>query len=78
MWRAFLGIVISFSLGLGLSLGYTHKVDQESDRDNEKNDRKWCSLLITMDDAYQSSTPSSPVGVRVALAIHTLRNDLGC
>ena len=52
--------------------------DHESDIKNEENDRKWCTLLVEMDEAYGASPPSTETGRRIAQAIHQRRVDLGC
>jgi hypothetical protein len=73
-----LTILTPLVLAVGLSIGYTLQVDRQSDRDNEQNDRKWCALLVTMDDAYRSAPPTTPTGMRLADAIRQLRTGLGC
>jgi len=78
-WYA-LAVILLCSLLTGAgNLWYTNRLDKQSDSDNEQNDRKWCVLLTTMDDAYSSGpTPTTEVGRRIAAAIHNLRIDLGC
>lgn len=67
------GVVACF-----FNLAYTTVVDNQSDRDNQQNDRKWCRLLVELDDAYKGATPTTQTGRNVAQAIHELRTDLGC
>lgn len=43
-----------------------------------ENARKWCNLLVTLDEAYQANPPPSAIGKRVASDIHNLRTDLRC
>jgi hypothetical protein len=68
-------ILIPLVLAIGISVGYTVKVDRESDRENAENDRKWCTVLILLDDSLKKgSAPNSPF----AQAIRQLRVSLGC
>lgn len=71
-------ILLPLVLASGISITYSIKLDRESDRANERNDRKWCALLVQLDDAYKGTPPSTTVGQNVADAIHRLRVDLGC
>lgn len=43
-------------------------------------DRRWCKLLIPLDDSYQSNpnVQASELGRRVAAAIHDIREETGC
>lgn len=60
------------------NVSYTNQVDKESDRDNRQNDQKWCTLLITMDDAYKANPPQTATGRKLATDISSLRTGLGC
>jgi hypothetical protein len=45
--------------------------------------RKWCDIIVTMDDAYkQPRPPGTPpltvTGQRIAKDMHNLRRELGC
>lgn len=44
-------------------------------RDSE---RKWCSLLVPLDDNYRITSPPTESGQRFASIIHNLRVDFGC
>lgn len=78
-WYALMSMFIGVAVSLGITLWYITVVDRQSDRDNEANDRKWCTLLVELDDAYSAGPrPTTEVGRRVADAIHQLRIDLGC
>jgi hypothetical protein len=78
-WYGLVLLLICGAIASGGNIAYTNRIDRESDRENEKNDRKWCALLILMDDAYRSGTPpTTEVGRRIAAAIHELRTSLGC
>lgn len=77
-WYGLVGMLIS-TLLLALSgflyVNYQQASAQKAEREN---DRRWCQLLITLDQAYSTSPPTSELGRRVALAIHSLRTELGC
>lgn len=53
------------------SVFYAAHVQRESDR-------KWCSLVITMDDAYRQTPPTTAPGKNLAASIAELRRKLGC
>ena len=44
----------------------------------QQNNRKWCSLVVTMDDAYRQQPPTSPTGRKVAADMAALRRQFGC
>lgn len=45
-----------------------------------QSDHRWCELITTLDEGYQSSPqqPTTPRGVKLRDDIHQLRKDLGC
>lgn len=47
---------------------------------NEKNDQRWCSLMVSLDDRYQSLPKENlnPDAARFAAQIHQLRRDFKC
>lgn len=45
---------------------------------NEDNNRQWCRLLTTLNRAYSSEPPMSPLGREVAEAINGLTVSFGC
>lgn len=47
-------------------------------RSEADNNRKWCDLVSTLDDAYTANPPQTPTGRQVASQIHFLRVDFGC
>lgn len=78
-WIVLATVVLSM-LGVGLAgVVYIGHVDSQREAAERESDRRWCDLLVTMDDAYRSGPPpTTDVGKRVAAAIHTLRVQLGC
>lgn len=67
-------LIISFASVVVVSVTgifYTNHVDRESNQ-------KLCVMIIAVDDAFKSTTPTAPSGLKVADAFHRLRNDLRC
>jgi len=70
-WYFLVVIYLSmFALVVGTML-YTNYVAEE-------NNRKWCHLLVTLDESYSSTPPVSALGRKIAADIHGLRADLKC
>lgn len=67
-WAAMLASSLIFSLGtLALAL-----------HANAESDRKWCSIVTTLDSSYKESPPTLPTGIHVAQALEELRDTLDC
>jgi hypothetical protein len=47
-------------------------------RVNAESERKWCSVVITLDDAWRESPPTTPSGKNMAANIAELRHELHC
>lgn len=47
-------------------------------RVDTSSNRRWCSLVSTLDDAYTANPPATLTGRRVAEQIHELRSEFGC
>lgn len=45
---------------------------------NTSSDRKWCSVVETLDDGWQSAPPQTPAGRKLAADFSELRRTLGC
>lgn len=45
---------------------------------NTESDRKWCSIVETLDSSYRQSPPTTPSGRNVAANIAELRRSLNC
>jgi hypothetical protein len=46
--------------------------------ESHEANRKWCKLVVTLDDAYRRTPPSTESGKRVAAEIHNLRSEFQC
>ncbi len=71
-------LVLGFGLALGLTIGYVNRVDRQAERRNVERSRDICGLLVLLDDVYQQTPPTTPVGQNVAAEIHRYRVKLGC
>lgn len=47
-------------------------------RDSATNQRKFCTVVSTMDDSYRETPPTTVAGKNLAQSITQLRHDLGC
>lgn len=47
-------------------------------RVNAESDRKWCSVVTTLDDAWTQTPPTTPAGQNLARDFHELRQRLDC
>lgn len=75
-WMVLVTVVLSV-MGLAVAgVSYTSYVDGEREAAERESDRRWCDLLVTLDEA--SVPPTTELGHRVAAAIHRLRVDIGC
>jgi hypothetical protein len=77
-WRALLVIVLSMVVLAALNLGWTSYVDNQRDRAEREADRRWCSLLSTLDNAYRDTPPTNPVGIALAREVRSLIESTGC
>lgn len=77
-WITLTSIALSV-LALAIAgVAYTSYVDGQREKSEREADQRWCTLLGTLDEAYSTVPPTTELGRRVALAIHTLRRDLKC
>lgn len=71
IWYAVIASYVSGILVTGSGLVYMNHVDTESNR-------KWCSLVVTLDETYRQTPPTTEVGRKVAVSINGLRQDFRC
>jgi hypothetical protein len=84
--RAWYAIAVSFIACLVIALAgvvYTNYVQSQArhrtEAERAESDRRWCSLLVELDNAYRTSPgPTTEVGKKVAAEIHQLRVSFGC
>jgi hypothetical protein len=71
--------VIASSLGFSLAaIGVSKVAIDREQQAREIADKRWCTIIVTLDDAYEETPPQTPAGQNVARAIKGLRGDLGC
>jgi len=77
-WYLLVAVVVSTLSTAAGGVAYTSWSIGQQDRTERENDRRWCQLLATLDDAYRATPPQTPTGQRLAADIHELRSQLGC
>lgn len=77
-WLVLATVFFSVALLTVAGVLYTGYVDGKREAAEREADRRWCDLLVTLDDAYGTGTPTTDIGKRVAAAVHTLRVELDC
>lgn len=70
-WYLLVVIYVSLFALAFANMWYTNRVA-------EQNTRKWCNLLVTLDEAYQEHPPQTEAGQRAARDIHQLRTEFDC
>lgn len=48
------------------------------DRRDQQRAREICGLIVVLDDAYRTTTPTTELGRSIAAAVHRYRLRLGC
>lgn len=79
-------VVVAFFACLAIALAgvlYTNHVQQQADKrstsERTESDRRWCALLVELDDAYNAPPgPRTETGRKVATEVHQLRVSFGC
>lgn len=67
-WAAMLASSLVFALGaMFISL-----------HAQAESERKWCSVVSTLDEAYRQQPPATPLGQRIAADMAALRKSLRC
>lgn len=60
------------SLAVGVaSIQYANYVD-------EKSNKQWCQVVLTLDDAYRQSPPQTEAGRKIAQEMARMRRDFDC
>jgi len=69
-WSLVMVLFFAVLVGAG-SVVYSNHVAAESQR-------KWCSLISTMDEAYSATPPTTEIGRKLARDIKSLRAEFDC
>lgn len=70
-WYVLVVIYMSMFAAVGVTMVYAN-------RTAEVNNRRWCTLLVTLDDGYRAHPPVTDTGRQTAAAIASLRRDFRC
>jgi hypothetical protein len=71
LWYAVLVAICACVVVAGTSVWY-------ADHTQRQQQRQWCELMISLDDAYRATPPTTKIGQNVASEIRRLRNAFGC
>jgi hypothetical protein len=82
-WYAIAVAFVACLVAAGASIVYASVVQRQAEKRTEaeraESDRRWCSLLVELDNAYHTKPgPTTDVGRKVADEIHQLRIGFGC
>lgn len=70
---------VGFAVAVGLSIGYTAKVDREAEQRNVQRSREICGLIVLIDDRNQQLPPTpDPDTAAFRTELHRYRLALGC
>jgi hypothetical protein len=70
-WYAWFALLLStLGVGIGAVIIAVHV--------SAASDRKWCSVVVTLDDAWTETPPTTPAGVNLARDFARLRQHLDC
>jgi len=74
-WRKLTMFVVCL---LVFTAGGFYYANWKAERTAREGDQRWCSLLSTMDSAYQEAPPTTPTGKKLAADIHGLHESFQC
>lgn len=76
---AFLACLVAAGGAVVYASVVQRQAEQRTEAERAESDRRWCSLLVELDNAYHTKPgPTTDVGRKVAAEIHQLRIDFGC
>lgn len=78
MRRPWLVYLLGVGLAIGFTIAYVTKVDHAAEARNQQRAREICGLIVVLDNAYQQTQPSTPLGQNIADEVHRYRQRLGC
>ena len=67
-------VLVTFMLSVVLAFYFAHQSYQRS----LQNERQICGLIVTLDDVYRQTPPTTETGRNFADQLHTYRVALGC
>jgi hypothetical protein len=78
VWYSLLAIGVSVVLIAVTSAVLSQQARREAQRAAGESERRWCGLVVALDDAYRSTPPQTPVGRRMAAELSSLRVQFRC
>jgi hypothetical protein len=77
-WYALVAVLVTMLLIGAANVVYTNAAVARQEQQRRDNDRRWCALLLPLDEAYRATPPTTQTGRDVAAAIHTQRVSFHC
>lgn len=74
-------LIAAFSLAaaaLALSLQANRRSEAREQQARRASEQAWCSIIVTMDDRYRQTPPTTAAGRNMAAGIANLRTTLRC
>jgi hypothetical protein len=78
VWYSLVAVGVSVVLIAVTSVVLSQQARQEAQRAARESERRWCGLVVSLDDSYRVAPPQTPVGRRMAAELATLRAQFGC
>lgn len=69
--------VASILIGI-IAIMYANHVGDQAYNRSQTNLRQLCSIVVTLDDTYRQTPPTSELGRKIAAEFDALRVHLGC
>lgn len=77
-WHVLVVVLLTAVLAAGAALVSASRSAALSQHAREESERRWCGVVVALDDAYRQSPPQTPAGQRIADSIAALRTEFGC
>ncbi|WKU08020.1 hypothetical protein [Micromonospora sp. HUAS LYJ1] len=77
-WQVLVVVLVTAVLAAGLALVSASRSAGVAEDARRESERRWCGVVVALDDAYQESRPVTPAGQRIADSIAQLRREFGC
>lgn len=80
MWYVLVTVMVSMLLVSGAGIWYTNHVDAKREHAERESDRNWCSIVGTMNQAFNdpANPPQTEIGRQLAADFAKLYAELDC
>lgn len=78
VWYSLIMVLVSMLVVTLAGVTYTRYVDQQREQAEREADRRWCTLLVLLDENNKARPPATATGREYTRIIHGLRVSLGC